>query len=488
MKISISYPPLDSGKGVPLLTQNRQFQWFNDATYIYPMVPASAATYLKQKGYAILWDDAIAEGLNYEAWKKRIVENKPDLIAMETKTPVVKKHYQIIDDIKSLLPETKIVLMGDHVTAFPLEAFEKSRVDYILTGGDYDFLLLSLADYITKKSPLEPGIYWKSREGTVLNSGQFERKYDLNILPAIDRDLTNWRLYAFNNGNYKETPGTYTMVGRDCWYHQCTFCSWTTLFPFFNKKSPSLLLDEIGMLIEKYGVKEIMDDTGTFPIGDWLKEFCEGMIKRGYNKKVNIDCNMRLGKALSFEDMKLMKKAGFRLILVGIESANQNTLDRVKKGETIDEMIANVKLIRKAGLYPHITIMFGYPWETEEEALNTLKLGQYLLIKNYAYTMQATVVIPYPGTPLYEECKSNGWLLTDDWDRFDMREPVMKTPMGNEKLMKLVQGLYSVSFNPEFLARKLVSIRDLEDVKYFIRAGKKVFGHIFDFKNKRRPS
>jgi len=485
LKISISYPPLESEKGIPLLSQNRQFQWFNDPTFIYPMVPASAATLLQHNGYTVIWDDAIAERKTYVQWKKDVEIEKPDMIVMETKTPVIKMHWKILKDIKEVLPDTKLVLMGDHVTALPQESFQNSPVDYILTGGDYDFLLANLVDYINQKvSELGPGIYWQDN-GKIQYSGKVEKKYDLNTLPIIDRDLTKWQLYAYHNGNYRKTPGTYTMVGRDCWYHQCTFCSWTTLFPKFNKRSPQSLLDEIGVLIEKYGVKEIMDDTGTFPIGNWLKEFCEGMIKRGYHKKINIDCNMRLGSSITYDEMKLMKKAGFRLILVGIESANQKTLDRVKKGETIEEMVEAVKFMRKAGLFPHITIMFGYPWETEQDAKNTLNLGKYLLTKNYAYTMQATMVVAYPGTPLFEECRVNNWLATEDWNQFDMRGPVMKTPLRNEQLMKYVQGLYSVSFNPEFLFRKILSIRDFYDLKYFIRAGKKVMGHLFDFSFKK---
>ena len=487
MKIYITYPPLTNEKGVPLLSQNRQFQWFNDPTFIYPMVPASAATLLQNKGYKVIWDDAIAERKTYSQWKKDVENELPGMIVMETKTPVVKMHWEILGDLKRVLPDTRLVLMGDHVTALPEESFRNSPVDYILTGGDYDFLLAGLVDYINQKVPgLEPGIYWRDKGG-VKNSGRFERKYDLNTLPFIDRDLTKWHLYAYHNGNYRKTPGTYIMAGRDCWYHQCTFCSWTTLFPKFNKRSPRSLLDEIGILVEKYGVKEIMDDTGTFPIGDWLDEFCEGMIERGYHKKINIDCNMRLGKSITYNEMKLMKKAGFRLILVGIESANQKTLDRIDKGEHIEEMVKAVKLMREAGLYPHITIMFGFPWETEEEAINTLNLGRHLLIKNFAYTMQATLVIAYPGTPLFEECQKNNWLATEDWNRFDMREPVMKTPLGNEQLMKYVQGLYSVSFNPEFLFRKVLSIRDFYDLKYFVRAGKKVMGHLFDFSHKKSP-
>ncbi len=486
MKIAVSYPPLESEKGVALLQQNRQFQWFNEKSFIYPMVPASAATLLQSKGYDVIWDDAIAHETNYDDWKTLLLESRPDVIAIEAKTPVIKKVWNIVKDLKEWLPNLTVVLMGDHVTAMPEESMINCPVDYIITGGDFDFLLLSIVEELDEKGTLEAGIYYRDDEGKIHNTGSFQLNHDYNSLPLIDRDLTEWELYAYHNGNYKRTPGTYTMVGRDCWYHRCRFCSWTTLFPHFGKRSPQSLLDEIGVLIEKYGVREIMDDTGTFPVGSWLKEFCEGMIERGYNKKVTLDCNMRLGSSINFEEMKLMKKAGFRLMLVGIESANQNTLDRLDKGEKIETMIEAVKLMRKAGLYPHITIMFGHPWETEEDAKNTLKMGKYLLRKNYAYTMQATVVIPYPGTPLFDECRENNWLLTEDWDRYDMREPIMKTPMDQKTLMGYVSGLYSVSFNPEFLIRKLLSIRDLDDLKYFWKAGKKVLGHIFDFKNKKK--
>jgi len=486
MKILITFPPLESEKGIPLLSQNRQFQWFNNPTFIYPIIPASAATLLKSKGYNVIWKDAIAERKSFSEWIDFIELEKPEVIVIETKTPVVKKHWEIINTVKERFPYTKIVLMGDHVTALPEESFKMCNVDFIIAGGNFDFLLLNLVDFLSEKyKKLDGGIYY--REGnTIRNTGNFQRKYNLDDLPFIDRELTKWQLYAYNNGNYKKTPGTYIMSGRDCWYHQCTFCSWTTLFPEFSRRSVDNVLDEIGVLIDKYHVKEIMDDTGTFPVGDWLIEFCHGMIKRGYNKKISIDCNMRLGKAINFETMKLMKKANFRLILVGIESANQKTLDRVSKGEHIEEMIDNVKKMKKAGLFPHITIMFGYPWESEEDAKKTLELGKYLLIKNYAYTMQATVVIPYPGTPLFEECKKKGWLLTTDWDRYDMREPVMKVPMKSEILMKYVQGLYSVAFNPEFLMRKFLSIRDFHDIKYFYKAGLKAIGHILDFRGKNK--
>ncbi|MCK4821546.1 radical SAM protein, partial [bacterium] len=268
---------------------------------------------------------------------------------------------------------------------------------------------------------------------------------------------------------------------RDCWWGKCTFCSWPTiLYPEFRARNPNNVLDEIETLVEKYKIREIMDDSGTFPIGAWLKEFCQGMISRGLNKKVTLDCNMRFG-AVDYEGYKLMQKAGFRFLLFGIESANQSTLDRIKKNLKVETITSNCREARRAGLYPHITIMFGYPWEAYEDAQNTLKLGKFLLKKDHAYTMQSTVVVPYPGTPLFEECKNNDLLYSMDWEYYDMKNPVMKLKFAPEKLMRLVQSLYSVSYSPEFIARKILSIRGLDDVKYFGRAFMKVAGHIFDF-------
>ena len=487
MKVSIAYPPIDSGKGVPLLSQNRQFQWFKSPTFIYPVVPASAATLLNRNGYDVVWSDGIAEEKSYGKWLDELKKEQPDVIAIETKTPVVKIHWKIIKDLKNNGCEgwdPVTVLMGDHVTALPQESMENSQVDFVITGGDYDFSLLSICDHLSGGKELDAGI-WHRNNGHIENTGQFALKEDLNKLPFIDRDLTKWHLYSERNGNYKRLPGTYTMAGRDCWYRKCTFCSWPTIYPSFRSRKPESLLDEIGILIDKYGVREVMDDTGTFPIGEWLEKFCKGMIDRGYNKKIFIDCNMRFG-ALSMDQYKLMKKAGFRLLLFGIESANPETLEKLKKGVTVETIVSSCKEARCAGLYPHITIMYGYPWEDYQDALNTLNLGKWLMKKGYAWTMQATVVIPYPGTPLFEECKAERWLTTTDWDRYDMREAVMKTSMSTEEITNFVQTIYSAAFSPEFMLRRVLAIRDLDDIKYFVRAGGKVLGHIFDFKSGRR--
>ena len=96
LKFVFAYPPIRSKKGVPLLSQNRQFQYFNAKTYIYPMVPAYAISNVQAHGYATKWMDGIAAEQTYDAWIQELKDYKPDVMMIETKSPVIKKHWKII--------------------------------------------------------------------------------------------------------------------------------------------------------------------------------------------------------------------------------------------------------------------------------------------------------------------------------------------------------------------------------------------------------
>ena len=417
-------------------------------------------------------------------------------------------HWKIINELKEKLPQSKIVLMGDHATAFPKESLQKSKVDYIISSGDYDFMLLNLANHLSKGEPLEGGFWYRqgchlesvkchpelvsgsnsdsgSESGmTIVSSGSSDlSKHNLNDLPLIDRYLTKWKNYAYKNGNFKYKPGAYMMSGRDCWWGRCTFCSWTTFFPGknFRTMSAEKALDEVGNLID-LGVREIMEDSGSLPVGQWLKDFCQGMIERGYNKKVVMSCNMRITGIRNLETWQLMKKAGFRFILFGLESANQITLDRIDKNLKVEEIEPGLKLCKEGGLEPHITTMIGYPWETKEMAQKTIDLAKDLFKKGYVDTLQGTIVIPYPGTPLYKYCDENDLLTTREYSHFDQREMVMKSPLTSQDAKELVQGLYKSFLTPKFIFKKIMSIRTWDDVKFIWMAGWKVLGHLTDFK------
>ncbi len=486
MKILIGYAPLHSAKGVPLLSQNRQFQWFSKPTYVYPMVPASAATLMKHEGHEVHWVDGIAEELTDEAFDSRYQKIGADVFLLETKTPVVKQTWRVVDRLKTMLPSCRIVLCGDHVTALPGESLQNCKADYIVCGGDYDFSLRGLVRHLESGSAMPAGIWWRGESGNFESSGKFDLSANkLDDLPPLDRELTRWELYCRENGNFRSTPGTYTMAGRDCWWGKCHFCSWTTLYPGWRVRSAEKVLDEIGDILARYGVKEIFDDSGCFPAGEWLRTFCDGMIARGYHKRLVMGCNMIPG-VLTQELYNLMAKAGFRFVLFGLESASDATLDLICKCPASKHIAESMRMAHLAGLRPHVTCMVGYPWETLEEARATVALTRSFFDKGWIDTLQGTIVIPYPGTPLFAQCKENGWLRTEDWDRYDMREPIMKTEIPDESLLALIRGLYTSFLTPRFILRQLLSIRKFSDLAFLWRAGVRVIGHLLDFHGQSR--
>lgn len=486
MRIALGYPPIETRKGVPQISQNRQFQWTAagmTAYVIYPVVMAYGATMLKNHGHEVLWADGVAEKLSFQQWLAKLQKFEPDLIAIETKTPVVKRHWSIINLIKKRLPKTQIVLMGDHVTALPQESLRKSQVDWIITGGDYDFMLTNLVEHLDKKAKLKTGFwYWKGRK--IINSGNFELKNNLDDLPMIDRKLTHWEWYAYKNSNFFRTPGAYTMFGRDCWWGKCTFCSWTTLFPggTFRKLSVKKALEEVQNLVENFGVKEIMDDSGTFMTGPWLKDFCQAMIKTGLNRKVKIDCNLRFATVLKQEDYDLMKRAGFRFVLYGLESGEQKTIKKINKNINLEEVEDHLRMAKKAGLNPHLTVMVGYPWEKQRDIDKTVQLIKSLANKDLFDSLQATIVIPYPGTPLFKYCQKKKLLRSTNWDKYDMSQSIIKTRVGGKKIKLAVAQIFSISiWNLRFLFKTIKLLKSWDGVKYVSFQGLKYLGKLGQF-------
>lgn len=289
-------------------------------------------------------------------------------------------------------------------------------------------------------------VFWGTKDDPNIMKLIEERHFDKIILepedlpfcdlPMPDRIHTG----AFDkkyqqNGNYKYRPGTHMMAARDCWYAKCSFCQWAKRYPHCETRSIESVLKEL-ITCQSLGFREVFDDSGTFPVGLWLKNFCVQRIKLGLNK-IPFSCNMRIGSGCEYS---LMKRAGFRMLLYGIESANQYTLNRLKKGIKNEEIIPEIKEAAKQGLEPHIAVMFGYPWENEKEEYKTLKLVHYLLRKGYAKTAQASLY-NVPGN----KANDRGY----------------------------VKKIYDVARSPEFWFHKILSLRSKDDFVYLLRSIKK---------------
>ena len=159
------------------------------------------------------------------------------------------------------------------------------------------------------------------------------------------------------------------------------------------------------------------------------------------------------------------------------------------KGTTIAGIEEGCRIAKDAGIGVHLTIMVGYPWETRDDAMRTYDLAKKLLDKGLADMLQATVVIAYPGTPLYTQAVENDWLRfkPGEWEKFDMTRPVFKFPdMEPTDVMKICDDIYKAFMTPQFMMRQVMEIRNMDDFLFLFKAGQAVMGHILDFKRDKK--
>lgn len=491
MNIAIVYPPIKRNGKNPLLGQNRQFKFTNsNQIKIFPLIPASLATLLKQNNYNVLWLDAINRPIfDYE---EKLLNFKPNIIFIETKVPIIKKHWQWIEHFKYKIPDCKFILFGDHVSFFPEESLKNSCADYIVTGGDYDITGTSLVKYLDGKADMPAGVYYRElgpdNNLQIKSTGPVKFTSELDALPFIDRDLTDWKTYG---EAYLYRPCAYILTGRGCGREGkeiggvCTFCIWQ--HAFWQRKArlrtPANVAEEIEMLIKKYNVYEIFDDNESGAIWSvkWLEEFLIEIEKRKLKGKFVISSNAR-AEDLIEEKCKIMKKIGYRLLKVGLESGNNETLKHIGKLETIEQIKENIKKAKDYGFKILMTIMVGYPWETEIEVRKTYETAKELMLykTHFGDSLQASIIMPYPGTPLYKEAQKNNWLTkaADDYDNFDMEHDILKSSIDTTYWCRKI---WSIHTHPIFLLKSALSIRSIKDIDIALRGIRSLFGHLKDY-------
>ncbi|QZP17289.1 radical SAM protein [Methylophilales bacterium] len=493
MKISISYPPIINDHGQKaMVSQNRNVQFFKEPTYLLPVTYAQAATYLKQMGYEVYWDDGNAQLKSFDKWFEDLINESPNVIVLESTTPVMKFYWQTIDKVKKALPNSIVIMTGYHSMRMPEETMQKCAADMVLRSSNVDFALHRLIPFIHENDNwrtdyLGEGLLIRLDNGQLRSTGDFRQVEPLDNVPLVDRDLVNWEDYAFENGNFLQTPGTYaSSVIRDCMFGKCTFCRYNGPDLTFSMMSVERSLDEYERLINEHGVKEIFDDSGVWYRGKEARQFAQGIIDRGLHKKgCYFGINTRF-EYLDEETIKLMGKANFRFILLGYEAADNVTLIKLNKGYQLQHVDNCLKWMTKYGMHPHLTIMVGYYWQTQKQLDNTVSEVKRLMFSGLARTLQVTLCTPLDYTPYHKECIKEGVLLTDDYNDFDMSKLIVKTPIPHDQYYKAVRDMYSIAFHPKFILRQLLFLTSFKKkdwqflFTYSIRAIRRVRQHIFN--------
>jgi radical SAM superfamily enzyme YgiQ (UPF0313 family) len=109
--------------------------------------------------------------------------------------------------------------------------------------------------------------------------------------------------------------------------------------------------------------------------------------------------------------------------MFGFESGSERILkDVVKKGTGTQDIINAVTLLKGSGIMVSGSFVLGFPTETKEEYVQTMKFICRLLEINSNLAFTVGWFLPYPGTGLYEKAKEFGFVPPDkieDWDIFD---------------------------------------------------------------------
>lgn len=390
----------------------------NSGVIYYPLWLLYAAGVCKKHGFEIDILDAPAKKMTHEESFLWIKEKNKDykLIVIDTSTPSIYNDAKFGGDLKEIFPNSFVLLVGTHPTALPEETLNlDNRLDGVACG-EFDYIVRDLAKVLDTNGDLQEvkGLAYR-RKGNFIKNSPMELITELDEIPFA-AELINEYLdpkdYFFAASAYPEVQ---MFTGRGC-PARCYFCVYpqTMHGHKYRVRTAQNVVAEFEYIAKNLPeVKEVVIEDDTFTINiQRVKDICNMLIEKGINKKLKWLCNARVN--LDYDTMVLMKKAGCKLIIPGIESGTQEMLNNMKKGTTLTQIENYIKSAKKAGLLVHACYMVGNKGETRETMNKTLELA----LKLNADTAQFYTLHVYPGTEAYNWAKENGYITTDDFSKW----------------------------------------------------------------------
>ena len=155
----------------------------------------------------------------------------------------------------------------------------------------------------------------------------------------------------------------------------------------------------------KYWIKNLKTNKFAFrdPVFSINRKYtvslCEEIIKENLKIEFLIETHL---KNLDDELILLLKRAGLKMVYVGIESSEANILKNIKRFTVNnDQQYQIINKLKKNGIYVKSMFMLGNPEDNEETIKKTIQYSKFLPNQ----LVQFSVFTPYPGTPIYENYK-----------------------------------------------------------------------------------
>lgn len=436
------------------------------AAEMFPLGLGYLASYLIKNEIEVMLVDPDIEDTDYNGVIQKISGFKPHIVGISAMTSNFFAASRLAKDIKNM-SNTIIILGGAHASAVPSEIVSSFReFDAVVFGEGEETLLEICNKYVNGKVDFSDisGVCYRENDLPKKNK---PRPFIENIdtIPYPARDLVNIKKYK--SPNYLEFGKTNaTMItSRGC-PNQCTFCSAHLSTGYkYRPHSIDYVLGEIQLLIEKYNTEFILFWDDTFTINKKrVLELCEAILDR--KLKFSWFCLARVN-TVDEETLSIMKKAGLRVINCGVESGNQEILNNIKKGTSLEQIKRAYKIARKLKLKTLASFMFGLPGETKETIENTIDFAVEL-DPDMAFFF---ILTPFPGSAIYGEYKDKLFNVSENWSDFkyvltDGTIALESREFTKEELKSyLVEANRRFFMRPKFLAKQLIRIRSFDELK-----------------------
>ncbi|MEK7072254.1 MAG: radical SAM protein, partial [Patescibacteria group bacterium] len=265
---------------------------------------------------------------------------------------------------------------------------------------------------------------------------------------------------------------------RGCFYN-CTFCGNPKMFgQTFRCQSPERTMTEIDYLVKEFGVKEISFKDTELTLDKNLEKLCDLLIAKNYD--LIWTCNGRVNN-INENLLKKMKLAGCYSLTFGVESGNQEILNKMKKGITLTQVRKAVDLTKKAGLQIVTNFMIGNAYDTKETIEQTIDFAVEL-DTDYAYFGFTT---PFPGTELREQAVVNNWIIDHSMEAIRYDDLMMNaTSMPTDELTTYLDKAYrKFYFRPKYILKRLIKL-DKYELKNSYEGLVKIIRNNFKIKNR----
>lgn len=423
-----------------------------------PMDLAYMAATLEQVGVVCKIIDCPFENYTWEMLKDEIKKFSPTYLIMSTTTPTLENDMYTCKIAKEIDNKIITIAKGAQITNDAEKILEKYPLLDIAIYGEYEFAVQEIA---TKNLEDVKGIIYR-KNGKIFKTEERPRLENLDLLPLPARHLLKNELYKAPDTN---RPIAYILTARGCPY-RCIYCAVSVASGYkFYTRSVDNVIKEIEECYYKFKIRDFFFRSDTFTLNEeWVVELCKKIVEK--KLKIRWGTNSRVD-TISEKRLYWMKKAGCYVIGFGIESGDQELLNKMKKNTTLDEAREAIKLCKKYGIKTYLLFMFGLPWETEESAKNTIKFALEL-DGDFA---DFNIAYPLPGTEFYEIAKRDN-LFNGELTGYDYAKPIVNSyHLTREKLAKIrKKAILKFYFRPKYIIKTLLKIRSLNE---FLNYGKK---------------